>query len=67
MSKMALRRSVGQGNELVVMLLLSKSVTVHVYNFHTGLIVVFCLVVNALCARNVTKTNSCVHLNVTGE
>ena len=67
MSKMAPRRSIGQGDELVVMLLVSTSVTVHVYNFYTWLILIFCLVVNVLCAWNVTKTNSCVHLIVTGE
>ena len=38
-----------------------------IYNFYMWLIVMFCLFVNALYEWNVTKTNSCVHLNVTDE
>ena len=38
-----------------------------IYKFYTWLIVIFCLVVNALCERNVAETNTCVHLNVIGE
>ena len=36
-----------------------------IYNFYTWLTVMFGLFVNVLYERNVTKTNSCVHLNVT--
>ena len=36
-------------------------------NFYTWLIVMFCLCVKALYEWNVNKTNSRVHLNVTGE
>ena len=50
-------------NQIVTLL----NLTLFIYNFYTWLIVMFCLFVNALYECNVTKTNSCVHLNVTGE
>ena len=34
--------------------------------FYTWLVVMFCLFVKALYERNVTATNSCVHLSVIG-
>ena len=37
------------------------------FNFDTWLIVMFCLFVNAQYEWKGTKTNYCVHLNVTGE
>ena len=50
-------------NEIVTLL----NLTLFIYNFYTWLFVMFCLFVNALFDWNVTKTNSCVHLNGTGE
>ena len=38
-----------------------------IYNFYTWLIVMFCIVVSALYVCNITKTSSCVRLNVIGE
>ena len=49
-------------NEIVTLLNLT-----FIDNFYTWLIVMFCLFGNALYDWNVTKTNSCVHLNVTDE
>ena len=43
------------------------NLTLFIYKFYTQLIVIFCLFVNALYKWNVTKTNSCVHFNVTGK
>ena len=48
-------------NEIVTLLKL----TLFSYNFYTGLVVMYCLFVNALYDWYITKTNSCVHLNVT--
>ena len=50
-------------NEIVSLLIL----TLFIYNFYKWLIVMFCLFGSALCEWNVTKTHSCVHLNVTGK
>ena len=50
-------------NEIVRLL----NLTLFIYNFDTWLIVMFCLFVNALYEWNITKTNSCVHLKVSGE
>ena len=50
-------------NEIVTLL----NLTVFLYNFHTWLKAMFYVFVSALCEWNVTKTYSCVHLNVTGE
>ena len=50
-------------NEIATLL----NLTSFIYNFHTWLIVMFCLFVNALYEWNVTKTNSCVQLNVISE
>ena len=49
-------------NEIVTLL----NLTSFTYNFYTWLIVMFCQFVNAN-EWNITKTNSCVHLNVIGE
>ena len=49
-------------NEIVT----SLNFTVFIYNFYTWLIVMFCLFVNALDGWSVSMTNSCVHINVTG-
>ena len=43
------------------------NITIFIYNFYTWLILMFRLFFNALYEWNVTKTNSCVHLNVTGK
>ena len=56
-------RSLHCMNEIVTLL----NLALFIYHFHTGLIAMFCLFVNALYQWNVTMTNSCVHLNVTGE
>ena len=48
-------------NEIVTLLKL----TLFIYNFYTWLVVMYCLFVNALYDWYITKTNSCVHLNVT--
>ena len=50
-------------NEIVTLLKL----TLFIYNFYMWLVVMFCLFANALYDWNITKTNSCVHLNVIGE
>ena len=50
-------------NEIVTLLNLS----LFTYNFYAGLTVMFCLLINVLFEWNITKTNSCVHLNVSDE
>ena len=49
-------------NEIVTLLNLNCT-----SNLNTWLIVMFCQFVNVLHEWNVTRTNSCVHLNVIGE
>ena len=50
-----------------ILLLLLVIIIIIIIIIYTSKVVRFCVFVNALYEWNVTKTNSCLHLNVTGE